>query len=258
MNVRKFFFTLLSLGFLLLTSSCNLPQSQRPPEEAEAVDTQETALAATVAAQVTQSLLENATPTPSQTPIPPTETPSPSPTVTPTYAPPMLRVEQNTNCRSGPGEAYNVIVVLTAGQNIEPIGPGMEGQYWVVKRPGTQQTCWAWGEFLIASGSVHTLPEITPPATVTPAPPAPPRGLTYAFSCTFTDVTVNLSWTDVATNESGYRVLRNDAPIAELPANTTQYTDVTAASSGSSFTYAIEVFNDAGTARSGSITFSCP
>jgi len=256
-NCKLFSFMGLAL-LLILASACNLPQNQTPPEQDTTIDAQETSLAATVAAQVTQSLLENATSTPSQTPAQPTETPSPSPTVTPTYAPPMLRVEQNTNCRSGPGEAYNIIVVLTAGQNIEPVGRSMEGQYWVVKRPGTEQTCWAWGEFLTASGSVHTLPEFTPPPTATPVPPTAPRGLTYTFSCTFTDVTVNLSWTDVATNESGYRVLRNNAVIAELPANTTQYTDVTAASSGSSFTYIIETFNDAGSARSGSITFSCP
>lgn len=247
-------FHFLSFAILLLTSACNLPENQ-PTQNSNAGETEQ---AATVAAQVTQSLLENATSTPSQTPIPATETPSPSPTVTPTYAPPMLRVGQNTNCRSGPGETYNVIVVLKAGENIEPVGRGLEDQYWVVKRPGTEQTCWAWGEFLVASGSVHTLAEITPPPSATPAPPSAPRGLTYNFSCTFTDVTVNLSWIDVATNESGYRVLRNDASIVELPANTIQYTDVTAASSGSSFTYAIEVFNEAGTTRSGSISFSCP
>ena len=247
-----------SLVLFLLLSACNLPQNQPVPEFSPSPEAQETALAATVAAQVTQSLRQNASHTASPTAPPPTATATPSPTITPTYAPPLLQVKQNTNCRNGPGETYAVIVVLTAGQKIEPIGRGMEGQYWVVKRPDSEQTCWAWGEFLEASGSVHALPEITPPATLTPAPPSPARGLTYSFSCTFTDVTVNLSWTDVATNESGYRILRNDAVVAELPANTTQYTDITAASSGSGFTYAIETFNDAGQARSASISFSCP
>jgi titin len=224
----------------------------------QAVAPDETDLAATVAAQVTQALFKTATPSPSVTPVPPTETATPSPTVTPTYAPPVLKINENTNCRSGPGENYGVLVVLKAGQTVELVGRGPQGNYWVVKIPNQTGTCWAWGEFATASGSTHTLDEMTPPPTATAAPPAAPRGLTYDFACTFTDVTVNLSWTDVATDESGYRILRNGGPLVELPANATLYTDTTAASSGSSFTYSVEAFNSAGKSSAISISFTCP
>jgi hypothetical protein len=238
MSIRNIF-RFLVFSTLLATSACNLPQSQT---EQTSAGPDETSIAATVAAQVTQALLKTATP---------------SPTVTPTYSPPLLRINENTNCRSGPGEAYNVLVVLKSGQTVDIVGRGPQG-YWVVKMPGKNDTCWAWGEFATASGSTQALAEVTPPPTATAAPPAAPRGLTYDFVCSFTDVTVNLGWTDVATDESGYRVLRNGGTLVELPANSTAYTDVTAASSGSSFTYSVEAFNSAGKSSAISISFTCP
>jgi hypothetical protein len=253
MSVRR---AVLPLFFVLMfiLSACNLPQAT--PQQAAEPD--ETSVAATVAAQVTQALLKTATPSPSATPQPPTATATQTATITPTYAPPTLTINENTNCRSGPGEAYKVLVVLKAGQSVEIVGRGPQDKYWVVKIPDQSGTCWAWGEFATASGSIHTLAEATPPPTSTAAQPAAPRGLTYAFVCTFTDVTVNLSWTDVATDESGYRVLRNSAPIAELPANTTLYTDIAPASPGSSFTYSVKAFNSAGESPAASISFTCP
>lgn len=244
----------LILAILLITSACNLPQAS--PEETSGLD--ETSVAATVAAQVTQALYKTATPSPSSTPLPPTATATASPTITPTYAPPVLKINENTNCRSGPGESYKVLVVLKAGQSVDIVGRGPQDSYWVVKIPGKNDTCWAWGEFASASGSTHTLAEVTPPPTATAAPPAAPRGLTYDFACTFTDVTVNLSWTDVATDESGYRLLRNGGTLVELPANSSAFTDTAAASSGSSFTYSVEAFNSAGKSTAVSISFACP
>jgi hypothetical protein len=253
MNIRNIF-RFLVFSTLLAASACNLPQ---PQTEQASVGPDETSIAATVAAQVTQALLKTATPSPSATPQPPTATATTSPTVTPTYSPPLLRINENTNCRSGPGEAYNVLVVLKSGQSVDIVGRGPQG-YWVVKMPGKNDSCWAWGEFATASGSTHALAEVTPPPTATAAPPAAPRGLTYDFVCSFTDVTVNLGWTDVATDEIGYRVLRNGGALVELPANSTAYTDVTAASSGSSFTYSVKAFNSAGESSAINISFSCP
>ena len=251
--MKRVLFLILT-GLLVLLSACNMPQGQAPTPDSAA----ETSVAATIAAQVTQALLKTATPQPSNTPPEATPTASPSATITPTYSMPMLEIKENTNCRSGPGEAYQVITVLRAGQTFELAGRAQEGNYWLVKIPGQAQPCWAWGEFATASGSTHTLPEATPPPTLTAAPPAAARGLTYAFSCTFTDVRVELSWTDVATDESGYRILRNSESIVELPANSTSYTDVAPASSGTTLTYAVEAYNSAGKSSAISISFACP
>lgn len=243
-----------SILFILVLASlaCNMPQASAPTPQADLTGT---SIAATVAAQITLALKQAAT----KTPIPTqTNSPTASPTITPTYSPPVLKVNENTNCRSGPGESYNVLVVLKAGQSVEIVGRVEQTNYWVVRIPGKSETCWAWGGFASASGSIHTLPEMTPPPTATASPPAAPRGLTYSFACSFTDVTVNLSWTDVANNESGYRLLRNGGTVVELPADVTAYTDITTASSGSSFTYSVEAFNSAGTSSAASISFSCP
>lgn len=257
MNARNAALPIL-LALILTLSACNLPQSQPAQAAVDETGMDKTALAATVAAQVTQALFKTATPSPSATPVPPTVTATASPTVTPTYSPPLLKINENTNCRSGPGESYKVLVVLKSGQSVDIVGRSAQGNYWVVKIPGQSGNCWIWGEFASASGSTHELDEMTPPPTATAAPPAAPRGLTYDFICSFTDVTVNLTWTDVATDESGYRLLRNGAAIAELPANTTFHTDVTAASSGSSFTYSVRAFNSAGESPAINISFACP
>jgi hypothetical protein len=241
-------------SLLLLLVACNMPESQTAQPDSAA----ETSVAATIAAQVTQALLKTATPMPSATTEPASPTPTASPSITPTFSAPMLEIKENTNCRSGPGESYQVITVLRAGQTFELAGRAQGGNYWLVKLPGQSAPCWAWGEFATASGSTHTLPEATPPPTLTAAPPAAPRGLNYAFSCSFTDVRVDLSWTDVATDESGYRILRNGESIVELPANSTFYTDVAPASSGSTLSYAVEAFNSAGKSTAISISFSCP
>jgi hypothetical protein len=240
------------LSLTLANLACNLPQTAPPTPQPDLTGT---SIAATVEAQITLALQKTATPTAS---ITPTNSATASPSITPTYSPPRLKINENTNCRNGPGENYFILVVLKAGESVEIIGKLKTNDYWVVKTPGKNETCWVWGGFSTASGSVESLPELTPPAPPTAAPPAAPRGLTYSFSCSFSDVSVNLSWTDVATNETGYRLLRNSAIVAELPANASAYSDVTAASSGSSFTYSIEAFNSAGRSSAASINFACP
>jgi len=45
------------------------------------------------------------------------------------------------------------------------------------------------------------------------------------LSLTKTSSTVSLSWQDNATDESGYKVYRDDKIVAKLPSNSTSYTD---------------------------------
>lgn len=241
MNQRLIFVLFLIFGL----SACNLPRENTPVAPPINPDS----LASTLEAQSTTQVFPT---------IPATGTPAPSATITPTYAPPILTFTSNTNCRSGPGETYPIVTTVKAGTAVTIVGRAKEGNFWVVQVPELSAPCWAWGEYATVAGSVQTVPEMTPPPTATPALPVAPRGLTYTFTCGFGNVTVDLSWTDVATNESGYRLLRNGQPVLELPANTTAYTDTASASAGSSFTYVVEAFNSTGKAPSGSITFTCP
>ncbi len=167
-----------------------------------------------------------------------------------------LTITANTNCRSGPGQDYEILTVLTAGFESPIFGRAKDRNYWVVSNPNGG-TCWAYGEFATLSGAADQVAEATPPPTATPSLPLPPRALIYTYICTFTDVTTSLQWKDASNNETGFRLYRNGSPIAELPAGTTAYTDFTAASAGSSFSYSLESFNATGASPQLSIAFTC-
>ncbi len=240
----KNFFLLSSI--LLLLASCSTPTSSATPTENGALGT--------MVALTMQALTPTVAP-PTATPVPPTAVPATA-TITPTPEPASLEITADTNCRSGPGQSYEILTVFHPKTKLEIVGRYQNNNYWVVKMPDGGE-CWLWGEFAKASGGFAALPERTPPPTPTPAPPAPPRGLNYSFSCTFTDVTVELTWTDVAVNEDGYRIYRNNEKVIDLPPDSSAYTDVTAASPGASFSYVVEAFNVTGTGKA-SISFTCP
>ena len=71
-------------------------------------------------------------------------------------------------------------------------------------------------------------------------------------------MTVSIKWTDRATDESGYRVIRDDQAVAELPADSKSYAETIPYTSGDQFVYFIEVYNVTGPVRSSPMQFSCP
>ncbi len=93
----------------------------------------------------------------------------------------------------------------------------------------------------VTAGDSHTL-------ALTPPPPAAPTHLTLVSE---TPSSVAISWTDNATNETGYVVERNTSGGeyaqlgSTLPANTTTYTDATA-SPDTQYCYRVKAVNAAG------------
>ncbi len=247
---------LLAFFAILALTACNLPQaSPVPPLEAQAA----TLVAATLHAQA--MMATPATSQPLSTP-PATETPTPTATITPTYATPLLKVSEDTNCRSGPGQDYEIVTVIKAGTQVEILGRPPAGNYWVVRNPAGSNPCWLWGEYATPSGSIHTVPSVTPPPTATPGLPAAPTNLRYNFICAYngvgTDVTTTLEWNDNARNEKGYRIYRNGTFAAELPPNTTTFAETAAIPLGATMTYSVEAFNDTGPSSRATISFVCP
>jgi len=118
--------------------------------------------------------------------------------------------------------------------------------------------CWLWGEYVEVTGSYWVVPSVTPPPTATISPPLAPA-VTWEFNCDYntTQLDVTFTWTDNATNEAGYRVIRNDQSIMELPANTTAYRDTYLFDSGERVVYQIEVYNVTGSVRSSVISVTC-
>ena len=91
------------------------------------------------------------------------------------------------------------------------------------------------------TGNTQNIPTVTPPPSTTTGVPDAPSNLSYSYQCaSLTEAAITLTWKDVANDESGYRVYRDDNLIAELPANSTTYTDNTSRSPGSVFSYSVE------------------
>jgi uncharacterized protein YraI len=253
--MKKFIIVILLLFTL---TACNLPQTAQ-----QAAPTIDSGLVGTIAAQ-TLEVMYTPIPSSTETPIPtstPNATATMTATITPTYEMPMARFNGDTNCRSGPGTAYEVITVARSGQKAEIIGKAEQGNFWLIKNPNREGTCWVAGDFAQTSGSLHVLPTVTAPPTPTAAPPKAPSWKTWTYSCAFapggSDATVQLVWADNAQNEDGYNVYRNDQMIVSLGPNTTAYTDVAFVKAGGSLTYIIEVYSAAGRALSSAVTVTC-
>lgn len=77
---------------------------------------------------------------------------------------------------------------------------------------------------------------------------AAPGDLRYSYDCTSGSVNITLNWIDKADNEAGYRVFRDGAKIADLPAGSTTYSDIAPASG--SYQYIVAAFNAGGESAS--------
>lgn len=243
--------TLVSLAAIL---ACNLPAEQLPPPG----DVQ-TAAALTVQAVIMTP--SRAAPGVSASEVPSlTSSPSQTTTVTPTYSAPMLTVRESTNCRTGPGEAYEIIFTYLSGKKLEIVGRYDPGNFWLVKsNESPTGTCWLWGEYADVTGSYWAVASVTPPATATSAPPRAPSIQEWNFLCEGGTLTFNVNWKDVTSGETGYRVFRNDKQVAELPANSTSYTDTFDVSGNltQSVEYYVQAYSSVGSANSSVMKMKC-
>jgi len=144
---------------LFSLSACNLPWSS--PATSTATDTPSLNEETLIAQAQQQTLAAAITATPSLTFTPQfTDTPST----------PMLTVSVDTNCRTGPGTAYDILGVLPAGQPAEIVGRNTSGDTWVIKFPSyPSMTCWVWGYYATVTGNTSAVPVIAPPPTPTPS-----------------------------------------------------------------------------------------
>ncbi|MEW6093515.1 MAG: SH3 domain-containing protein [Chloroflexota bacterium] len=151
MNRKTTFTSLLILAIGL--SACNLPFGQPlsgqdepgdepPPQQPAASNTPEFTF------------------TPSNTPLP-----------TLTYTPqvPMVSVSVDTNCRTGPGQPYDIVGVLHVGETAEVVGQAPYGGSWIIKNPDGAGTCWLWDQYATVIGDTQGLPIYDIPPTPTPA-----------------------------------------------------------------------------------------
>lgn len=222
-----------------------------------------------------------------------TDTPVPAQAATPTSSTVTANVTAATNCRMGPGTAYNIIASLTIGQNVTVVGQDKPDNYWIVDNPNGSGTCWLWGTYATITGDPTGLPQIspsmapTPKATKTPKPtatstqslgalPAAPGDVfvgqqscklvktklgTYNYEATF-----YMSW-DPATDPSvqGYHIYRDNSLLTTFEVGLIFYTDTITITGVSAVnlptikhTYDIESFNKAGSSKRIGGSAQCP
>jgi hypothetical protein len=248
-----------ALIIMLAMLACNLPGTTQPPSLVN--DRAATIIIETLPedlqnnTEVSITATFSLTPNPSQTP-----TSTPAGTITPTYSVPILTVKEQTNCRTGPGQSYEIVFTYLAGKKLEIVGRYDPDNYWLVKSSESPSgVCWLWGEFVEVTGSYWVVSSVTPPPTATLPPPQAPSIQKWDFFCTTVsgEMTITILWTDRAGNETGYRIIRDDVPVAELPANSGTYTETILLATGESATYIIEVYNSSGSVRSSPIKLTC-
>jgi hypothetical protein len=170
----------------------------------------------------------------------------------------MLTVRESTNCRTGPGEDYEVIFTYLTGKELEIAGRYDPGNFWLVKsNESPNGTCWLWGEFVDVTGSYWAVSSVTPPATATSAPPRAPIILDWNFFCEGGNLNFTVTWRDDATDETGYRIFRNGEAIVELPANSTTHTDLYDVPSDQSVEYFVQVYSPTGSANTSIMRMRC-
>ena len=256
---RNFRSVLAGAGLILAMLACNMPFEQfLPPNDAQ------TAAALTLQATLTPSLTPSAsTPVITATPSPRatqtlTSAGSPTTSITPTYSVPMLTVLEPTNCRTGPGEEYEVIFTYLAGKELEIAGRYDPGNFWLVKsNESPNGTCWLWGQYVEVTGSYWAVASVTPPPTATSAPPRQPGIVEWNFSCGAGTLTFTVTWADNASDETGYRIFRNGETIVELPADSTTFTDLFNVSADQSVEYYVQAYSPAGIANTSIMRMRC-
>lgn len=160
----------LTVIMIFILQACNLPSSA--PTGEPTIDPQ-------IAAQMTiTALAEQSPPTatealPTFTPLPtltPTSESTSTPAFTPTPSFAYVTLSEATNCRMGPGVAYDLVDTFLVGQTIEVVGKHPFDNYWYVRSPNNPSVyCWLWGAYATGA-NLGNVAVLTPPPSPTPAP----------------------------------------------------------------------------------------
>ncbi|MEW5940456.1 MAG: hypothetical protein AB1750_12375, partial [Chloroflexota bacterium] len=163
--------------------------------------------------------------------------------------------------REGPGMEYKIVITLIPGVTYQIIARSADNKYWVVTELGGSTPCWVLAEYSNAFGNTSLLPIITPSApTAAPAAavvaPSIKKWNIYCYGANLADISIE--WNDKSSTEDGYRVLRNNVVVAELPANSTYFFETINLLGGQSVGYIIQAYNAVGFANSSVLAIGCP
>ena len=236
---------LLALAALAALTACNMPGTQATPT-LSVLDQAATIVAGTLrAGGISTAVPAAVTTSPTRAPV------------TPTTKPSLYINTDGAKCRSGPGPDFKEIASYVTGTSVDMIAKDTTDGYWLVKDPTSGDSCWVFVQDATPSGSFDTLPEITPPPVAQQPPGKPGKG-SWNYSCDNTSLTTILGWSAPSGATNGYRVYRGGTKIADLPASTTTYTETIDFKYGSSMSYGVEAFNEAGAGPQVTWDIHCP
>jgi hypothetical protein len=159
------YFAFVLLAAALIVSACT-PTAGEPTPDATKIfmAAQLTMAAEEESAEAAQAPAEPAAEEPA--PAEPEPTATTAPTSTPSEA--MLSVSVDTNCRTGPGDVYEVVGYLEVGQKARIVGHDDSGNFFVIENPQGGEDCWVWGQYVGTEGDWASLPVVLSPHTPTP------------------------------------------------------------------------------------------
>ncbi len=235
----KHYLALLIVASLLI-SACNMPVEGGTPDSA----------LSTAAAQTVEAALANQSPLASPTAGGSNQNTTPASTGTP-----LASFEDVTNCRTGPGVNYPPITQIQPGVAVEIVG-FFPPNFWIVKTDKGE--CWVAGQFVTPAGDISAVPTVSAVPTIEGGAPENVSLQKWKIDCNYetNEANVTIAWADKE-EESGYRVVRNDVIVAELPANTTEFKETITLLAGQTVGYYIIAFNTAGSTSSKVISLGC-
>lgn len=174
---RIYLLTMIAVLLTAALTACNFPvggasQSESIEQTAIALSVAQTQFAAsqTAAAQLPSPESTATAALPTIEPYTSTPVLTAAPQYTPTRGGVWLTVNENTNCRSGPGSGFDFRGLINAGQQVEAVGRSTLNDYFYIKNPTSySEYCWLWSRYSTISGDTGTLPVFTPQPTPTPA-----------------------------------------------------------------------------------------
>lgn len=218
-NQRKFFFIIL----IIISLACAVPSL---PAQQPTINTETSLPAFTETSLPTSVSTFTSTPTlirPTQ-PIrtstqPPTITSTPlftinlfTGTATISNSTPeavTISVSRPTNCRTGPGKAYEIAGTLLVGEEADVLGRDPSNQYWYIPNPDPGiEYCWVWGEYATFTGVSLSVPLLTPMPTPTATATALPSLQFTAFG-RGSDKCTDSWWVDVEITNNSKLTLRS-------------------------------------------------
>src|SRR5688572_5769609 len=216
---------------LLITSlACVVPGLTLPDSNAVSTTAAETIIAgltqnvtATSFPSVTASVTFTSTPTLIPLDRPNTETPTLTLTsgansgtpsaiasfVLPTNSPVTITVSRPTNCREGPGTAYEIAGTLMVGEEATVIARDPTNKYWYIPNPDPGiEYCWVWGEYATFTGAYLALQVYTPIPTPT-STATPPPSLQFSAAGRGLDKCSDSWWVDLEITNKSTLTLRS-------------------------------------------------